>query len=258
MDRGVGSPGKFRWRGTEVSRIEALSDAVFGFAITLLVVSLEVPRTFAELQEVMRGFVPFAASFAMLVLLWYQQYVFFRRYGLQDTATIVLNAVLLFVVVFYVYPLKFLWGTLINQLLGRGVGVRLATGEVVPAVTESQWPALMKIFGLGYAAVFLVFALLYLRAWARRRDLGLTRLEVFDTWTEFQSNLINVLIGALSVSVVSAVISARSAALSGWVYCLVGPALTAHGFMRGARRKRLLGRTPADGDPADAPSAAGG
>ncbi len=27
----------FRWRGTEISRIEGLSDAVFAFAVTLLV-----------------------------------------------------------------------------------------------------------------------------------------------------------------------------------------------------------------------------
>ena len=38
--------GNFRWRGKEISRIEGLSDAVFGFAITLLVVSLEVPKKF--------------------------------------------------------------------------------------------------------------------------------------------------------------------------------------------------------------------
>ena len=46
----------FRWRGTEVSRLEALSDAVFGFAITLLVVSLEPPRTFDQLMQAVRGF----------------------------------------------------------------------------------------------------------------------------------------------------------------------------------------------------------
>ena len=38
-----------RLRGREVSRIEGLSDAVFGFEITFLVVSLEVPNTFDEL-----------------------------------------------------------------------------------------------------------------------------------------------------------------------------------------------------------------
>ena len=48
--------GAFRWRSHEISRVEGLSDAVFGFAITLLVVSLEVPKTFNELLEAMRGF----------------------------------------------------------------------------------------------------------------------------------------------------------------------------------------------------------
>lgn len=40
----------FRIRSREVSRLEGLSDAVFGFGITLLVVSLEVPKTFDELM----------------------------------------------------------------------------------------------------------------------------------------------------------------------------------------------------------------
>ena len=38
----------FRWRGGETTRVEGVSDAVFAFVITLLVVSLEVPRTFHE------------------------------------------------------------------------------------------------------------------------------------------------------------------------------------------------------------------
>ena len=49
--KGFGSGGGFRWRGLEMHRIEGFSDAVLAFAVTLLVVSLEVPHTFGELLE---------------------------------------------------------------------------------------------------------------------------------------------------------------------------------------------------------------
>src|SRR5438046_2142757 len=101
IEHEVGRTGQFRWRGHEVSRIEGLSDAVFAFAITLLVVSLEVPKTFAELAETMHGFGAFLVSFLLLFAVWFNQYKFYRRYGLQDTTTVLLNAVLLFVVLFY-------------------------------------------------------------------------------------------------------------------------------------------------------------
>src|SRR6476620_2267469 len=91
----------FRWRGAEIARIEGLSDAVFAFAVTLLVVSLEVPKTFYELAELMRGFAPFAISFTLLMQVWHEQYRYFRRYNLQDSPSILLNCALLFVVLFY-------------------------------------------------------------------------------------------------------------------------------------------------------------
>lgn len=97
IDKRIGDNKQFRWRSHEVSRTEGLSDAVFGFAITLLVVSLEVPKTYSELMQTMRGFGAFAISFALLFIVWYNQYKFFRRYGLQDNVTMLLNGVLLFV-----------------------------------------------------------------------------------------------------------------------------------------------------------------
>jgi uncharacterized membrane protein len=79
---------------------------VFAFAVTLLIVSLEVPKSFEELIVTMRGFVAFGICFFLLMLIWHEQNIFFRRYGLHDTITITLNAILIFLVLFYVYPLK--------------------------------------------------------------------------------------------------------------------------------------------------------
>ena len=87
-------------RHREVSRLEGFSDAVFGFALTLLVVSLEAPKDLSELRRLVAGLVPFALMFAMVVWIWFEHNVFFRRYGMQDNWTIFLNSVLLFVVLF--------------------------------------------------------------------------------------------------------------------------------------------------------------
>src|SRR5207245_7970750 len=75
----TGGEKEFRWRGREITRLEGLTDAVFAFAITLLIVSLEVPRTFDELAAVMSGFLAFLLTFAVLMLVWFQHFRFFRR-----------------------------------------------------------------------------------------------------------------------------------------------------------------------------------
>jgi uncharacterized membrane protein len=64
---GSRAPTDFRRRGGEITRIEGLSDAVLALSVTLLIVSLEVPKTFTELMTAMRGFFAFAICFALLI-----------------------------------------------------------------------------------------------------------------------------------------------------------------------------------------------
>ncbi len=241
----------FRWRGHEVSRIEGLSDAVFGFAITLLVVSLEVPKTFSELAETMHGFIAFAISFALLFLVWHLQYTFFRRYGLQDLTTEVLNGVLLFVVLFYIYPLKFVWTLVVDGFMHIPGGIHHADGSYEPAVTVAQVPWMMIIFGAGYVAVFLVFVLLYWHAYRQRHALDLNELETFDTREKIEGSSINVIVGV--VSILTAYFGGtRYAPLAGLSYLLLAPALTIHGFISGRNRRKVESRHIASQAAADA------
>src|SRR5262245_58990833 len=158
----------------EVSRVEGFSDAVFAFAITLLVVSLEVPRTFHELAETMKGFVAFGVCFTLLIVVWHEHYVFFRRYGLQDSATIWLHATLLFVMLFYVYPLKFVFRLVLSGLTGAPSSVPAAGGGMEPVIETAQVPTLFLIYGAGVVMLYVLLALLYAHALRRRSDLALT------------------------------------------------------------------------------------
>ena len=239
MENDVGRSGDFRWRGHEISRIEGLSDAVFAFAITLLVVSLEVPKTFNELAETMHGFGAFLVSFLLLFFVWFNQYKFFRRYGLQDTATVALNAALLFVVLFYVYPLKFLFSLLVNQFTGGHGEVHLPNGNVVAMIEgNDQLASLMIIFSLGYLAVFGVFVLLFWHAYRKRSALDLNELEQFDTRESIQEGALNCGIALVSILIVI-IGGPRRAGLAGVAYMLTAVVMTVNGIIMGKRRKKL-------------------
>ena len=94
----------------------------------------------------------------MLALIWYDQYLFFRRFGLQDLRTILYNFILLFVVLFFVYPLKFLF-----SYLTEGNNFVQENGEVLHKFTDDrQISQLMIIYSSGYLVITIVFTLLIL------------------------------------------------------------------------------------------------
>jgi len=225
----------FRWRAGEITRLEGFSDAVFAFAVTLLVVSLEVPHTFDELLDAMRGFAAFGICFAILSQVWFYHYRYFRRYGLQDTLTTVLNAVLLFVVLFYVYPLKFLFTMLIGQLSGgASVGGRVVVDAMI---AQRDVPTLMAIYGAGFAAVFGIFALLYWRAWKQRAQMELTPVEELITQQSLFESAGVACVGLFSI-LLALVLPEHLSGLSGYGYFLI-PVVASWAGMHYGRKIRL-------------------
>jgi uncharacterized membrane protein len=223
----------FRWRGQEVTRVEGLSDAVFAFAITLLVVSLEVPKTFAQLRETMQGFFGFALCFLMLLFIWHAQYLYFRRYALDDRISFLLNALLLFVVAFYIYPLKFLFTLLAYRMMGKPM---LDDGVPVPVLTLAEASQLMLIYSAGFVALYAIFTLLYAHAYRLRDALGLDAMETHETYGETQQHVAMMLIGILSLLLAWA----GQPAYAGMIYFLISPVMAVLGYRRGRRRQALI------------------
>ena len=215
---------------TQGSRIEAFSDAVFGFTITLLVVSSAVPVSYADLRQTIAGFPAFAVTFAMICWIWYEHYLFFRRYPLEDGVTIALNALLLFVVVFYTYPLKFVFTRLGGNLFGTGPGIQAG-------MQGNDGQMLMVVYSTGFVALFSVLSLLHWHALRQREALALTAMDIYDAHANVTRHLINVGLGITSIAIT--LLLPHMNAFAGLIYFLIGPLQGAYGYYNGRRRERL-------------------
>jgi uncharacterized membrane protein len=222
-------------RGREVTRLEGFSDAVFGFALTLLVVSLEVPEDFPALKQTLSGFLPFAATFAVVSWIWFEHYLFFLLYKVEDNLTVLFNLMLLFVVLFFAYPLKFVLTRLVAGWTGIGLP-RAVPGYA--GFTAADARLLMVAYSAGFVAVFGLLALFYWNALRQRDALGLGPLELFDARSGLRRHLLSVVIGAASI-LLALFLPMRWFGLAGYVYFLLGPVQGTNGHRTGVARAKL-------------------
>ncbi len=166
-------------RGQNPGRLENFSDCTFSFALTLLIISLEIPKSYDELLALLPGFFSFLACFVILSTLWHRHVQYFRRYGLHDSSTVALNTALLALVLFFLYPLKFLMNSLGEVLryafLHRIMGIAAARPPAFSSVT--YMPRIVAVYLVGFGAVALTYALMYRHALRRRDELKLSAFE---------------------------------------------------------------------------------
>jgi len=158
----------------------------------------------------MRGIVPFAVCFFIFIDIWFEHHDFFRRYALHDGVVTALNTMLLFVVLFYVYPLKYVFVTFLDSMRGHHVGIEL-----------SDLPTLFTIYGLGVAAVFTIIAFMYRHAWRKREELGLNEVEQIDTLSSIWDNAVMAGFGVASI-LLAHVIPIRFVFIAGFMYSFIG------------------------------------
>lgn len=147
----------------------------------------------------------------------------------KDHNTILINAVLLFVILFYTFPLKFLFTLLLSMFGG------VPTSETI---REEQWPALMTIYGVGLCLVYWLFGLLYYHAYQCREHLKLDERELYLTRYSVLVFLLNGSVGLLSVATVWIT---REPGLAGLVYFTMMPL----NIIAPIIQRRALSRIPA-------------
>ena len=169
---------QFKIRGENPTRLENFSDAVFAFSITLLMISLEVPKTFSRILELTDQMIAFAVTMIPMLIIWQQHRMFFRRYGLDDSTILKWNTALLFIVLIFIFPLKFL-----SLFLIRFLGMIFWGAEDVftTMIEGNQVPLLMIYYGVGVLGILFVLSRFYKHALRKKEELELNNFELKHT-----------------------------------------------------------------------------
>ncbi len=236
----IGMNAEFNYRGEEPGRLENFSDAVFALAITLLLISTSPPTNFEQIRRFTYDLIPFSLCITLIITIWHEHYVFFLRYGLRNGRIVFLNTLFLVIVLFYVYPLKF-----ITKLSLYPIAWLLGNEDIIHElrgmIQGEDVGELMIIYGLGAASVFFVLRIMYSYAHSLADQLELTPIERFDTRTKIKTNTIMGLVPLISVLMAVLFYGHWYAGmLAGGVYFLYTPIMIGYGRWIDKKRMALL------------------
>jgi len=161
-------------RRQQPTRLEGFVDASFAFAVTLVVISIgHVPTSVDEMLTALRGMPTFAVCFLLIARIWLSHREWSRCYDLEDSTGVSLSLLLVFIVLIYVYPLRMLFAQMFMGFSGGG----LSDGSVRQLATVEELRAAYLVFGLGLAAISVVFVLLFHHAQRHADAIGLAPAE---------------------------------------------------------------------------------
>src|ERR1700736_1932738 len=203
----------FRLRGIEMTRLETFIDAAFAFAISMLVIAAQqIPDNIVALLAAFKNVPTFVCCIAVLGIFWRGHWLWSRRYGLEDSASILISWAMIVTILILIYPLKAIFGAMWYLLSSGQVGQPFSLHT-----TESQARTIFAIYALGLVAISAEILLLNLRAWQLREPLRLNALEKLVTRGELTGWSIPVSVGIASL-ILALTLPAEKIQWSGWVY----------------------------------------
>ncbi len=181
------------------NRLEAVSDGVFAFAATLMVVNIGSSATFTSFKDELPNFISFAVSFFVMMAIWKVHYNFFRRTNYIDNWIIALNMILLFTVLFYIFPVRSL----------------LITGFGEERISVDEFSNIFQLYSIGFSLMFVCFHLMYLRAFKKEKGKNLKLLFYARHFFIF------VIVGVISFLLAKFQVGLKFG-LPGFVYAILG------------------------------------
>jgi len=202
ISKGLDHDPNFRWRGEAVTRIENLSDIIFALTLSLFVASASPPGVFSDLWPHLLTIFPVAAGFAMLLTIWNDHFTFFRRYGVADAKIIFINAVLLLVILFFAYPLRFSFDSLFAFILGSIQG-DWSMMEGLGIQTYRQAGEIIAIVSILLVIIYFLYHWMYMHVLQKADLLDLSASEIAITrrsiWMHRFQIAINAIVTFLSI-----------------------------------------------------------
>src|SRR6266513_2259654 len=224
----------FRLRGMGMTRLETFIDAAFAFAISMLVIAAQqIPDNIQTLLAAFKNVPTFVCSIAVLAIFWRGHWLWSRRYGVEDSVSILISWGLIVTILIFIYPLKAIFGAMWNFISNGQVGQPFSLHT-----TEAQARTIFAIYALGLIAISAEILLLYLRAWQLREPLRLNARERLMTRGELTGWSIPVCVGLVSL-VFSFTLPIEQIAWCGWVYFLMAIMVRVHWFWHGRRLKAV-------------------
>src|SRR5437879_9383880 len=224
----------FRLRGMEMTRLETFIDAAFAFAISMLVIAAQqIPDNIQALLAAFKNVPTFVCSIAVLGIYWRGHWLWSRRYGLEDSVSILISWAMIVTILIFIYPLKAIFGAMWFLISSGQIGQPFSLHTTV-----SQARTIFAIYALGLIAISAEILLLNLRAWQLREPLRLNLLDRLITRGELTGWSIPVSVGFVSL-VFALTFPAEQIQWSGWVYFLMAIILRVHWFWHKRRLKKV-------------------